>query len=82
MWRIDETDQEREAGQRHGDERHHALHDRGAGLGRLPGKARNGAALRVGHGHHAIAAGLRRIVERAQPGKLQVRPDIVEKPAR
>ena len=78
----DEADKEGEARERDGDERHHALHDGGARLGRRPGETRNRAALRIEQVHHAIAAGLRRIVDRAQAGELQVRADAVEKAAR
>lgn len=78
----DEADKEGKARERNGDERHHALHHGGARLGRRPGETGNRAALRIEQFHHAIAAGLRRIVDGAQTGELQVRADAVEKAAR
>jgi hypothetical protein len=73
-----ETDQKREAAERHRDERQHAADDGAARPRRLPGEAGDGVALRVGK-FEAMLVGRRcRFVDLVQVCQLQVAADLVE----
>ena len=66
-----EADQQREAAERHRDERQHAADDRAARPRRLPGEAGDRVALRVGEFDGVLVGRRRRLVDLAQVGQLQ-----------
>ena len=72
-----QTDQQREAGERHDDERDHAQHDLAAGRRRLPGEARDRIAPGVGNFSDIVAGGRRR-ADLVQIQKLQVAADLAQ----
>ena len=70
-----DADQEREAAERHRDERQHAADDGAARPRRLPGKAGDRVALGVGEFNGVLAGRRRRFVDLAQAGQLQAIAD-------
>ena len=71
--------EQREAGERDGDERHDAVDDLGAGLFRRPGKARDHAAVRAGQVVVEVALRHRHLVDLAQVHEPQLRGDAGER---
>ena len=72
------ADQQREAGERHRDERQHAAGDGAARPRRLPGKAGDRTAMRIGKFDGVVAGRRRPIVDLAQMGQLQAPADFLE----
>ncbi len=73
-----QTDHEREAAERHRDERQHAAEDGAARPRRLPGKAGDRTAMRIGKFDGVLAGRRRRIVDLAQTAQLQAPADFLE----
>jgi hypothetical protein len=70
--------EQREAGDRDGDERQHAAHDLAARPGLRPRQARYGVPLRVGDVRDLLPVGLCRIVDLAQARQLQPVADVAQ----
>ena len=75
----DESGKQREAGDRDSNERHHVVHDLGAGLFRSPGKAHNGVAIRTVHVKGEIAGRYWILFDPAQIGQPQLCSDTRER---